>query len=182
MAMARTLYAEGKGWTPTEIVRLFAKEGLVVHVNTVREWVTPNQAEQRRQWQRQAHAASKTDVVDPQPCAQPRSDWTPEKEARLLQRGLALRATTPPVPYTAISVVFARYENAKIGPDALRGWLTANGAARDERKARDLAALKAAGKIKPQGQVSDLDLTAEPSISKSTEPPHGFFDAARRAA
>ncbi len=141
VAEARKLYAEGEGYTPTEIARHFASAGTVVHVNTIREWVT-DQDTYRRSWQRQAHAAA---LAARRP--ESRAGWSANKTAQLLRLGLEFRAATPPVPYTAISVVFAHYENAKMSPDAIRAWLTANGAARDERKVRDLAAMKAAGRI-----------------------------------
>ena len=142
MAFARALYADGEGYTLVEIARHFAQQGTVIHVSTIREWVVPGQAEARRAWQRQAKAAGR---VNRKP--ESRRHWSPDKEARLLKRGLEFRAADPPVPYSAISIIFARYEHAKMAPDTIRGWLTANGAPRDERKVRDLSAMKADGRI-----------------------------------
>jgi hypothetical protein len=54
MLLARTMYGTGDAWTPTEIVRYLAEQGVVVDRVTVLRWVDPGFAERRRREQRDA--------------------------------------------------------------------------------------------------------------------------------
>lgn len=48
VALARRMYADGDGWTPTEIVRYLTERGTPVALSTVRTWVVPGMAEVQR--------------------------------------------------------------------------------------------------------------------------------------
>ncbi len=70
--LARTMYADGEGWTPTEIARYLTDHGTSVSVMTVRTWVVPGEAEQQREANRRSYhrrkatmrARSRTPVLD----------------------------------------------------------------------------------------------------------------------
>jgi hypothetical protein len=54
MLLARTMYGDGDAWSPTEIVRYLAEQGVIVDRVTVLRWVDPGFAERRRREQRDA--------------------------------------------------------------------------------------------------------------------------------
>lgn len=47
--LARRMYADGEGWTPTEIVRYLEAQGTPVALMTIRRWVVPGTEEEERQ-------------------------------------------------------------------------------------------------------------------------------------
>ncbi len=160
------MYADGEGWTPTEIARYFAGHGTLVSIERIREWVVPGLAEHRlnRRNERARERRQERDVLDIVHCTPdappgmkawlPRPDRSmaapPVRHGRgrltrrqawgpeLADRLLArgLELRELGVPYPAISAVFKVYEDAEINADVLRAWLTENGAARNPNKAR----------------------------------------------
>jgi hypothetical protein len=52
LSLARIMYGDGESWTPTQIARYLAEQGIRVHPQTVRRWVVPGVAEARRESQR----------------------------------------------------------------------------------------------------------------------------------
>jgi hypothetical protein len=55
VSRAREMYGDGDAWTPTQIQRYLAGQGLHdLHVETVRDWVIPGVAEDRRRRQNEA--------------------------------------------------------------------------------------------------------------------------------
>lgn len=73
VALARTMYSAGEGWTPTEISRYLTGHGLVVSVSTIREWVVPGFVEARRAQKNAANARRRelTGNTQPEPSATP---------------------------------------------------------------------------------------------------------------
>lgn len=48
VTLARTMYGDGEGWTPTEIMRYLHEQGIDVSMQTVRRWVIPGEDERRK--------------------------------------------------------------------------------------------------------------------------------------
>lgn len=45
VTLARTMYGDGEGWTPTEIMRYLREQGTDVSMQTIRRWVIPGEDE-----------------------------------------------------------------------------------------------------------------------------------------
>ncbi len=127
MTLARTMYADGEGWTPNEIAAYLLQHGTPVAANTVRRWVHPDYA-RRSDAKRYAKR-----------CPAPR----PDRDAEPMERALALRNTYG-LPYPALAVILREYHGVHISAEALRHKLVKAGAARDLRKARAIGEQRAA--------------------------------------
>ncbi len=121
MALARTMYADGEGWTPNEIAAYLLRRGTPVAPNTVRRWVYPDHA-QRCDAKRNATRY---------PAAHPEVE---SDHDRMLRVGLTLRARG--MPYRGVAIALAVCEGIEVDPDALRLTLRAHGAPRDETRVR----------------------------------------------
>lgn len=69
MRLARLMYDDGDSWTPTQIVRYLAEQGVSVSLNTVRVWVIPGVADEQRAQNRRAYARRQARATGPSPDA-----------------------------------------------------------------------------------------------------------------
>jgi hypothetical protein len=120
MATAQAMYADGQGWTPTQIARYLLAHGTPVSVTTIRRWVDPEWAERRRAQQRKP------------------SSKQPSDERAALRKILHLR-TEHGVSYSALSVILREYHGVELDENRIRHWMTRHGAERNPNKARAAA-------------------------------------------
>lgn len=126
IALAREMYGDGDAWTPGEIQRYLARQGIDVAVTTVRRWVRPGVRERQNENNRMFKLRAKM-----------RSEAPPVKplgDRELDRRMLDLRDAG--LAYSAIAVVVGVYHGAELTEDQVRYRLLKLGAAKNPRKAR----------------------------------------------
>lgn len=105
MVLARSMYGDGDAWTPTQIAGYLTGQGTPVDRITVRRWVDPVFAEQRRREQRAAARRRRTRV----------------RSGPLLTRMRDLRSAG--MPFASIAIVLRVDWGVDLTPDGVRYYM-----------------------------------------------------------
>jgi hypothetical protein len=105
MVLARSMYGDGDAWTPTQIAGYLTAQGTPMDRITVRRWVDPVFAEQRRREQRDAARRRRTRV----------------RTGPLLTRMRDLRCAG--MPFSSIAIVLRVDWGVDLTPDAVRYYI-----------------------------------------------------------
>ena len=119
---AREMYADGDSWTPTQIQRYLAEhfDGPTPHVNTIRCWVIPGEADAQR---RSNSATQRTRILERQ--GAPRLSTGELGPQQLTDRMLLLRRAG--LSYSAIGIVVEMYHAITLTEDQIRTRLQKQG-------------------------------------------------------
>jgi hypothetical protein len=143
--LARRLYGDGDSWTPTQIRRLLADQGIDVALVTVRCWVVPGFAEEHRHQNAEGYRRrNHRDATEPaQPKAEAEAEACPAidgeavgpmTETQADERMLLLRDRG--LTYSAISAVMALYHDYIVAEHQARYRLLRLGVPKMEAKSQ----------------------------------------------